>query len=113
MGCTGNMDEKTSGEAAKSWPSHGFTGDLREAIILFLNSSMSFVRFTENLPEKGNLVAIEYHAINGTAFKNTIEEVILHVMNHGTYHRGQLITMLRNTGFENVGSTDFIRFLRE
>ncbi len=50
--------------------------------------------------------------IDGTAYFNSVEEIIMHVMNHGTYHRGQLITMLRMVGFTAVESTDFIRYLR-
>ena len=34
-------------------------------------------------------------------------------MNHGTYHRGQLITMLRQTGVTNLPATDLIVYYRE
>ena len=30
-----------------------------------------------------------------------------HVFNHATYHRGQLINMLRQLGVEKVPQTDF------
>ncbi len=35
-----------------------------------------------------------------------------HVMNHSTYHRGQVVTLLRQLGATPV-STDLIRFYRE
>ena len=35
-----------------------------------------------------------------------------HVVNHSTYHRGQLATQLRQLG-HTPPNTDFIRFLRE
>ena len=100
-------------ESTSTWPSHSFTGTLAEALELFLESSSGFVRFAENLQEEDHLSNIKFHSIDGTAYQNTIEEIIMHVMNHGTFHRGQLITMLRNAGFQNVGSTDMIRFFRE
>ncbi len=36
---------------------------------------------------------------------------IQHVVNHSTYHRGQLITMGRMLGLENPPNTDFTKFL--
>jgi uncharacterized damage-inducible protein DinB len=38
--------------------------------------------------------------------------MIQHVVNHGTYHRGQVTTMLRQLGAKGVG-TDLITFYRE
>jgi uncharacterized damage-inducible protein DinB len=35
-------------------------------------------------------------------------QMLLHVFNHGTYHRGQLINILRQAGVEKVPETDFI-----
>jgi uncharacterized damage-inducible protein DinB len=32
-------------------------------------------------------------------------------VNHGTYHRGQIVTMLRQLGAEPI-ATDFITFVR-
>jgi uncharacterized damage-inducible protein DinB len=33
--------------------------------------------------------------------------MMLHVFNHGTYHRGQLVNMLRQLGIEKIPPTDF------
>lgn len=38
-------------------------------------------------------------------------EYVLHVINHSTYHRGQIITMARSLGIiDNIPSTDYNRF---
>jgi uncharacterized damage-inducible protein DinB len=39
-------------------------------------------------------------------------QMLRHMVNHGTYHRGQVITMLRQLGAKSVG-TDMILFYRE
>jgi uncharacterized damage-inducible protein DinB len=44
--------------------------------------------------------------------ETTLAEIIHHVCNHATYHRGQLITMGRQLGLENPPRTDFIYFIR-
>lgn len=46
-------------------------------------------------------------------FKQPVAEVVHHLFNHQSYHRGQLITMLRQVGEEHVPSTDYILFLRK
>jgi uncharacterized damage-inducible protein DinB len=100
-------------ESMHSWPSHNFEGTLQDACRSLIENSEAFVRFAEKLSENDPTREITYHSLDKTAFKSTVEEIIMHVMNHGTFHRGQLITMLRGAGFEKLGSTDLIRFLRE
>ena len=39
--------------------------------------------------------------------------MIVHVVNHGGYHRGQVATMLRGIGAKAAQSTDMIAFFRE
>jgi uncharacterized damage-inducible protein DinB len=45
-------------------------------------------------------------------FKQPIYQVLLHMFNHSTYHRGQLVTMLRQLGVQKLPSTDFIVWSR-
>jgi uncharacterized damage-inducible protein DinB len=45
-------------------------------------------------------------------FKQPVFQMLLHLFNHNTYHRGQLVTMFRQVGAEKIPSTDFIEFSR-
>jgi uncharacterized damage-inducible protein DinB len=45
--------------------------------------------------------------------KMPINEMLLHLFNHGTYHRGQLVTMLRQLGCTNIPQTDFSFYCRQ
>ncbi|MGL4609911.1 MAG: DinB family protein [Trueperaceae bacterium] len=54
---------------------------------------------------------ISYHAYNGTAYHNKLSDIVRHVVNHSTYHRGQVTTMLRQLGAEGV-TTDLIAYYR-
>ena len=40
--------------------------------------------------------------------KLTLAEYLQHTFNHGTYHRGQIITMGHTLGFKEMPSTDFL-----
>ena len=45
-------------------------------------------------------------------FKQPVFQVLMHMFNHATYHRGQIVTMLRQLGVERIPATDFIVFTR-
>jgi uncharacterized damage-inducible protein DinB len=38
------------------------------------------------------------------------QQTFSHVVNHSTYHRGQLVTLLRQTGFTQLSSTDLATY---
>jgi uncharacterized damage-inducible protein DinB len=39
--------------------------------------------------------------------------MLLHLFNHGTYHRGQLVNQLRQLGIAKIPPTDFIIWSRK
>ncbi|MFC4075416.1 DinB family protein [Salinithrix halophila] len=43
-------------------------------------------------------------------FETRLSELVKHVVNHGTYHRGNITSMLRQTGHPGV-STDYVFYL--
>jgi len=55
---------------------------------------------------------IEYKTINFGVYKNPLWQSMQHVVNHGTYHRGQITTMLRQLGAKPI-LTDLMHFYRE
>jgi uncharacterized damage-inducible protein DinB len=50
--------------------------------------------------------------VNGDTFTHVFWHAFQHMVNHSSYHRGQIITMLRQLGEKPV-TTDLIRFYRE
>ena len=57
--------------------------------------------------------ATEYKMLDGRPAFSAYWQMIVHVVNHGTYHRGQVATMLRQLGARPAQSTDMIVFFRE
>jgi uncharacterized damage-inducible protein DinB len=45
-------------------------------------------------------------------FKEPVYQVLMHVFNHATYHRGQMVTMMRQLDVKTIPATDFIVFSR-
>ena len=54
---------------------------------------------------------IDYRNSAGRAFTDTLEDILLHVALHGSYHRGQVAFLIRAGGGEPA-STDYIGFIR-
>jgi uncharacterized damage-inducible protein DinB len=52
-----------------------------------------------------------YSNTKGQRFCNSIREIIYHIVNHGTYHRGNISAMIRQLGYQGT-STDYIYYLR-
>lgn len=55
----------------------------------------------------------DYRLMNGQPGRSVFWHMLQHVVNHGTYHRGQVVTMLRQLGLPPGKSTDLIAFYRE
>jgi uncharacterized damage-inducible protein DinB len=50
---------------------------------------------------------------NGVRQSQPFSQTLQHLVNHGSYHRGQVVTMLRQLGAEVPPSTDLIAYFRE
>jgi uncharacterized damage-inducible protein DinB len=56
---------------------------------------------------------IEYRDLRGNDQSDVLWQMLQHVVNHGTYHRGQITTMLRQLDAAAPKSMDLIAFYRE
>jgi uncharacterized damage-inducible protein DinB len=55
---------------------------------------------------------VHFRRLDASAHTSVFWQIFQHVVNHGTYHRGQVTTMLRQLGAKAV-STDLFAFYRE
>lgn len=56
---------------------------------------------------------VVYQNRSGMEFSNTVGQIAAHVVNHGTYHRGQLRGQAQAEGLDQFPETDLIVFYRE
>jgi uncharacterized damage-inducible protein DinB len=54
---------------------------------------------------------VPHRNTRGEASSQPVWQIVLHAVNHATYHRGQITTMLRQLGREPIG-TDLITYYR-
>jgi uncharacterized damage-inducible protein DinB len=69
--------------------------------------------FVDGMDEKGVDRVYEYKNLAGQDFKSIFWHMFQHVVNHATYHRGQVTTMMRQLGAEPGKPQDLIAFYRE
>lgn len=104
---------RLTGESLLDWPSKNFKGSLETACNEFYKKSEDIINFVEEMTEEQLNSECNYSSMDGKEFSNKISGLIMHCMNHSTFHRGQIVTMLRNTGYTNLSSTDLVTYLRE
>ena len=68
--------------------------------------------FANRLGEAGVTKVIQYTLLNGSAGASPLWQMLQHVVNHASYHRGQVTTMLRQLGAQPAKPMDMIAFYR-
>jgi uncharacterized damage-inducible protein DinB len=69
--------------------------------------------FVASVGEPGIARVISYKLLSGAAGASPFWQMLQHVVNHASYHRGQVTTMLRQLGALPAKSMDMIAFYRE
>lgn len=67
---------------------------------------LAFVEVTEDFNRE-----MTYKNYTGDPYTNNVEMVMIHLVNHSSYHRAQIALLLRQKGLEPV-NTDFITYDR-
>jgi uncharacterized damage-inducible protein DinB len=103
------------------WLSRMMVRASREAVWPSLSLERAVELAAENVAGLRALVAVKsaeqlqqrlpYTNSSGMEFESTIEDMLLQVVLHGCYHRGQVALLVRGAGGEPA-PTDFIAFVR-
>ncbi|MEJ7611389.1 MAG: DinB family protein [Ferruginibacter sp.] len=97
----------------QQWPGETFTGSVMELSNNLVAQSKQWKEWIDLATEAALQHEFIYRNSKKDQFKQPVYEMLIHLFNHQTYHRGQLITMMRQTGEENIPNTDLISFLRK
>jgi uncharacterized damage-inducible protein DinB len=82
---------------------------LKESWAEFEPRLLSFVR---GLTQQDLERVMEYKTLKFGVYSNPLWQSMQHLVNHGTYHRGQVTTLLRQLGAQPI-LTDLMHFYRE
>ena len=94
------------------WLQSTYKGTKDEHIKLWIDTSTKLKAFVDAFDENNLNTNLDFKRLNGDAYSMPYYQLFAHVVNHATYHRGQLVTMLRQAGFTNINSTDLLGIYR-
>ena len=89
------------------WPSL----TLEQCETVARDNSRGFRAYVNRLTSEDLQRTVHYRNSAGLEFDSGIEEILLHVALHGSYHRGQVTLLVRGAGAEPAPS-DYIAFVR-
>ncbi len=96
------------------WLQSNFTGNFEEIEKGWKETSKALISFIEKQYNDAAFEhVVEYYNLQQQHFKTRVADALMQVLNHGSQHRGQLITMLRQLNVEKIPSMDMIVYLRE
>ena len=104
--------ERFEGRSAASLPDVGQFHEISALRTRWQEDESRLNKFTAGVTQNDLNNLHEYRTLKFGQYKNPLWLSMQHLVNHGTYHRGQITTMLRQLGAKPL-STDLIHFYRE
>lgn len=96
------------------WLAGVFDGSFEEAIEKWKQSSEALVVFVEKqFSDDSFKHVVHYYNLQKQSTKVPVYAGLVQALNHATYHRGQLVTMLRQAGIKKIPQTDFYVFAKK
>lgn len=100
--------QRQSTEGFVVWPEW----TLKDCAAELLQVSQMWEDYLAGLTAEMLLHSISYTNTEGEAWRNTVSDILSHVIMHSVYHRGQIAAAIRNSGGEPA-YTDYIHAVRK
>jgi uncharacterized damage-inducible protein DinB len=78
----------------------------------WVNEESAMRAFLAGMKDEDLEKVVAYHSTSGKPYRNTLWQLLAHIVNHGTQHRSESAFRLTSLG-HSPGDLDFILFLRE
>ncbi len=104
--------ERWQGRVPPSLPKAEDYPDLAAIRARWKDVETNLTRYVGGLSDTDLQRVVEFRNTKGILYRHPLWEMMQHLVNHGTYHRGQVATLLRMLG-TSAQATDLIAFYRE
>jgi len=105
-------NERFEGRSPSSLPPGTTFTDLASVRSKLEGMDLYFIDYVSKLSQQDLERIIRYKSFAGDEFSNPLWQSLHQLTNHASYHRGQIVTLLRQLGVKPV-STDLIGYYRE
>jgi uncharacterized damage-inducible protein DinB len=105
--------DRWEGQSPRSMPDPGGFPDVASIRRAWKEQEGKVRAILERLGEQGVGQPIEYRTTGGQTQAQLFWQMLQHLVNHGSYHRGQVTTMMRQLEEAPPKSMDLIAFYRE
>ena len=104
--------QRWQGESPRQPPGLTGLGTLEDIRTRWMREERRVRRFVGGLGPDGINGVFRYTLLDGAAGSSVYWQSVQHVVNHASYHRGQVVTMLRQLGAKAPESQDLAAFHR-
>jgi uncharacterized damage-inducible protein DinB len=104
--------ERFQGNSPSSLPDLSKVNTAAELRVHWLDQESKLLGFVSSLTQADLDHVMEYKTLKFGVYRSPLCQSMQHLINHGTYHRGQVTTLLRQLGAKPV-LTDLMHFYRE
>jgi uncharacterized damage-inducible protein DinB len=104
--------ERFQGRSPAAFPDTSEFVDITKLKTSWGAFELKLMNFVRGLTQEDLDHMMEYETFKFGVYRNPLWQSMQHVVNHGTYHRGQITTMLRQLGAQPI-LTDLMHFYRE
>jgi uncharacterized damage-inducible protein DinB len=105
-------NERIQGRSPSGLPPASVYPDLASVRAKLEEMDRYYIDYVAKLTPQDLEGVIHYKSMTGDELANPLWQSLHQLTNHGTYHRGQVVTLLRQLGAKPV-STDLIGYYRE
>ena len=100
------------GTALDPVPTENDFSELIPLVIAWEETAAGVEAFLAGLTDEQLETPLSWSNSRGESFTRPLWQPVAHLVNHSTYHRGQIVTMLRQMGYP-VSGTDLVYYLQE
>jgi uncharacterized damage-inducible protein DinB len=89
-----------------------FKGSKKDLIKVWKEISLGIKKFIEDMPDDLLQQKLSFKNTKGIEYNLPYYQLLAHIVNHSAYHRGQVVTMLRQVGYTDITSIDMVTYFR-
>ena len=101
------------GHSPTAFPALDQFADVESLSSAWHDTEQQLRAFVQPMSDRDVTRVISYRMFSGVEAASPIWQMVQHVVNHASYHRGQVTTMLRQAGEKPAKSMDLIAYYRD